>query len=34
MKTLYYGGAIETMEPAGRVEALLAENGVIVAAGD
>lgn len=34
MKTLYYGGAIETMEPAGRVEALLAEDGVIVAAGD
>lgn len=33
MKTLYFGGAIRTMEDNGRVEALLAEDGVITAAG-
>ena len=33
MKTLYYGGPIHAMETDGTVEALLAENGVIAAAG-
>ena len=33
MRTLYYGGAIRTMEADGLAEALLTENGVIAAVG-